>query len=80
MRLIGGEMTLSELLKAYGDDKLKAQPLDSCIINLRLKKPGVTEITFGTEETFDLNGTTTHLGIVVWLDRDRAKEILVRSK
>lgn len=69
-------MKLSELLAAYGDDKVKLQNLDHCADELNMNK-GKTMITFGTEEPINLKGTEK-LGLIVWLDRDRVAEIMKR--
>ena len=66
-------MTLSELIKAYGDDKVQVQNLDTCATSLKMNGR-TTTITFGTEQTLTPDGTTK-LGLVVWLDRERVKEI-----
>lgn len=71
-------MKLSELIAAYGDDKIQFQNLDQSIINLSMDK-GVSKITFGTEQPINLDGPNK-LGLVVWLDRDRVKEIVAASK
>ena len=71
-------MKLSELIAAYGDDKVQWQNLDQCASSLNMGKRGTT-ITFGTEQSLTPDGTV-HLGLVVWLDRDRVKEIVAASK
>jgi len=72
-------MNLSELLAAYGDDKVQFQNLDQCMKSIDYSQKKGTTITFGTEMTSDLKGTTK-LGLVVWLDRDAVKEIIAKSK
>ncbi len=73
-------LKLSELIAAYGDDKVMFQILDTCTDSLNLTKRGITKVTFGAEgQPFDYNGTK-NLGLVVWLDRDRVKEIVAASK
>lgn len=67
-------MKLSELIAAYGDDKVRFQNLDQCATDLNMGKRG-TKVTFGTEERLNLEGTES-LGLVVWLDRDRVAEIM----
>lgn len=71
-------MKLSELIAAYGDDKVQFQNLDQSLINLNMRN-GVSKITFGTEQPVNLDGTDK-LGLVVWLDRDRVKEITTLEK
>jgi hypothetical protein len=66
-------MKLSELIAAYGDDKVQFQNLDHCLKSLSAKG-AVTTITFGTEQPATFDGTTK-LGLVVWLDRERVKTI-----
>lgn len=71
-------LALSELIRQYGDDKVQFQNLDQSLTNLSVGK-GVTKITFGTEQTAGLDGTDK-LGLIVWLDRARVKEITAASK
>ncbi|HEX3101867.1 MAG TPA: hypothetical protein VHQ01_08750 [Pyrinomonadaceae bacterium] len=71
-------MNLSELIAAYGDDKVQFQNLDKSIINLNMNN-GASKITFGTEQPVNLNGPDK-LGLVVWLDRERVKEIVAAEK
>lgn len=71
-------MKLSELISAYGDEKVQFQNLDQSAETLNFNK-GITKITFGTEQPIDPSGTVK-LGLVVWLDRDRVAEILKTSK
>lgn len=71
-------MKLSELIAAYGDDKVQFQNLDHSLINLNMNN-GASKITFGTEQTVNLDGTTK-LGLVVWLDRDRVAELMTAAK
>ena len=71
-------MKLSELIAAYGDDKVQFQNLDHSAITLNMSGRG-TKITFGTDQTLTPEGTAK-LGLVVWLDRDRVKEIVASSK
>lgn len=71
-------MTLSELIAAYGDDKVQTQNLDQCAEKLN-RNGGVTKITFSTEQPLTLDGMDK-LGLVVWLDRDRVAEIIKQSK
>jgi hypothetical protein len=66
-------VTLSELIAAYGDDKVQFQNLDQSAISLNMNG-ATTKITFGTEQRLNLDGTEK-LGLVIWLDRDRVKEI-----
>lgn len=68
-------MRLSELIAAYGDDKVQFQNLDQCTEALNLKG-AVTKITFGTEQRISFDQGTEKLGLVVWLDRERVKEIV----
>jgi len=66
-------MTLSELIAAYGDD-IQFQNLDQCAERLDMKK-GVTKITFVTEQPISFDGLE-RLGIVVWMDRGRATDLI----
>jgi len=64
-------------------ESLQFNPLDQCMLsfNARTKK-GYNEVSFGTEAQLDnpamLQGQMRmeKLGLVVWLDRDKAKELL----
>jgi hypothetical protein len=69
-------MKLSELIAAYGDDKVQFQNLDQCATALNMNGH-TTKITFGTEQSLTPEGTTK-LGLVVWMDRDRVKEITAK--
>lgn len=71
-------MNLSELIAAYGDDKVTFQKLDDCVETMNMTPKG-TKATFVTEEKVDFNGFTK-LGLVIWLDRDRVAEILAASR
>ncbi len=71
-------MNLSELVAAYGDDKIKLQNLDQCSTTLNMKG-GSTYITFGTDVKLGLDGPEK-LGLVVWFDRDRVQEIIASAK
>lgn len=72
-------MKLSELIAAYGDDKIKFQNLDTAGRTIDYHHKKGTTITFGTEEQIGSNGMQK-LGLVVWFDRDRVKEIIEASK
>lgn len=69
-------MNLSDLIKAYGDDNVQFQNLDTCAQTLNYHHKKGTTITFGTEgNALNANGTEK-LGLVIWLDRDRVAEIM----
>lgn len=65
---------VAELVAKLGDDNIKFQPLDQCAINFRQTKSG-NHVTFVTDQPFDLEGSK-EMGIVLWLPRDKVKEIL----
>jgi hypothetical protein len=65
---------LVELVTAIGNDGLKIQSLDTCITNMQ-KRSGHNEFTFGSEQSFSIDGTE-ELGIVVWMSRDKVKSIM----
>lgn len=67
-------MKLSELIALYGDDRVQFQRLDECATSLNMDKNG-TKITFGTPQRIGIKGTE-QLGLVVWLDREAAAEII----
>ena len=69
---------LSELIAAYGDDKVQFQNLDQCAETLNMNK-GVTKITFGTEQPIGFDWMEK-LGLVVWFDRKAVAEIVAKSK
>ncbi|MER9912834.1 hypothetical protein NKJ71_19600 [Mesorhizobium sp. M0050] len=71
-------MKLSELIAAYGDDKVQFQKLDESATNYSAGKRG-SKITFGTDEPFGFNGTVK-MGLVLWLDRDRVAELITKAK
>lgn len=72
-------MKLSELIAAYGDDKVEFQNLDQCSESINMNK-GVTKITFGTEQPIRGFDGMAKLGLVVWLDREHVKEIVAKDK
>lgn len=69
---------LSELIAAYGDDKVQFQNLDQCAEKLNMNK-GVTKITFSTEQPNNFD-RMERLGLVVWFDREKVAEIITASK
>ena len=71
-------MKLSELIAAYGDDKVQFQNLDQSLVSLNMNK-GVSKITFGTEQPVNLDGPDK-LGLVVWLGRARVAELIAAAK
>lgn len=73
-------MKLSELILAVGDDNIKLQNLDQSSISLdwSIKKGG--KITFGTEEEIIPGEGTRHLGLVLWLPRDRVDAAVAAEK
>lgn len=70
-------MKLSELISAYGDERVKFQNLDGSISNMQSGKQA-NSITFKTDQPFGFDGTA-QLGLVVWMDRDRVKEIMAAA-
>ncbi len=71
-------MKISELIAAYGDDKVQFQNLDQCATDLNMRG-STTRITFGTEQRLDPLKGTAQLGLVIWLDRDRVEELLAAA-
>lgn len=71
-------MTLSEIIAAYGDDRVQVQNLDQCATSLNMSGKH-TKITFGTEQRLTPEGTA-QLGLVVWFDRERVQEIIAASE
>lgn len=67
-------MTLSELIAAYGDDKVSFQKIDDCASHLNMTNRGTT-LTISTPETMSFDGMEK-LGLLVWLDRKRVAEII----
>lgn len=67
---------LSELIAAYGDDKVQFQNLDQCAKRLDFNRKSGNTVTFGTTMNIFAEGGTEKLGLVVWLDRERVKEIV----
>lgn len=74
------ELTLSELIATYGDDKVKFQNLDRCAKSFDYHHKNGTTITFGTTMNIFASEGTEQLGIVVWMDRKRVDEIIAASK
>jgi hypothetical protein len=72
-------MKLSELIIATGDENVQFQNLDQCSISLDYSAKKGTQITFGTEQPVNLNGTEK-LGLVVWLDRKAVADAIAAAK
>ncbi len=72
-------MKISDLILAVGDDNVRFQNLDQCARDLNYSAKKGTTITFGTDQTCDLNGTTD-LGLIVWLPRDAVTKAIAMSK
>jgi len=73
---------LVELVTAIGNDALFFQSLDK-VATAYSQKKNLTCITFLTDAittTQVMNGTTERLGLIVWLPRQRVKEILELGK
>lgn len=64
-----------ELLTRIGDERIKFQNLDTCLITANWSRETGSEITFGTEEKVWPDGTEA-LGLVVWLPREEVRRIL----
>lgn len=64
-------MTLTQLLRRIGDDKLLVQPLSP--INAVRRRNGDTEVTFLTDQLDPgdlLIGKPAKVGLVVWVKRE----------
>jgi len=72
-------VTLSELILSVGDEKIGIQNLDDCAIALDYSAKSGTKITFGTNQSIDLNGTVK-LGMVIWLDREAVKAAIENER
>jgi hypothetical protein len=68
-------MKLSELIATVGDEVVEMQNLDQCAINLQYNIKSGTKILFGTEQAIGFDGTEK-LGLIIWLPRDKVKNIL----
>jgi len=66
-------MTLSELIRTYGDDKVQFQSLDNAIISMDSDK-GSFKYKFGSSVPFSINGIEKQ-GLVVWLDREEVDNV-----
>lgn len=72
-------MNICELIEAVGVDQVGIQFLDRCADSLNFHAKRGTQITFGTEEPLNLQGTE-RLGIVVWLDRKAVVAAQAKAK
>lgn len=59
-------MKLSELIAAYGDDKVQLQNLDQSLISLNMNN-GTSKITFVTKQPVNLDGLNK-LGVLACFD------------
>lgn len=69
------QVGMTELISKVGDENIKFQNLDSCSISLNYDHKKGGKITFGTDELITPDGTE-RLGLVLWLPRDKVKEII----
>lgn len=69
-------MTISDVLKAVGDDRILVQSLAECLTNITTNKKGVSRITFETREATanDFMRGTNRVGLVVWIERSDWEE------
>lgn len=74
---MSNKVGIVELITALGNGVVKIQPLDGCITNMQ-KRKNHNEFTFGSDQSFGLDGPQD-LGIVVWMPRDKVKEILAKT-
>lgn len=66
---------MTELISKIGDENIKFQNLDISAISLNYNHKKGSKITFGTEEPITPDGTE-RLGLILWLPRDKVKEII----
>jgi len=73
---------LSELIAAYGDDKVQFQNLDHCMKTIDYSAKKGTTITFGTDVQISRKAGDglEKLGLVVWFDRQAVADIIASSK
>jgi len=70
---------ISELISKVGDENVSIQALDGCLISANYSAKRGTVISFGTNAELLLDGTKD-MGVIVWLPRDKVKEILSEAK
>ncbi len=67
-------MTLSDLIRAVGDENVEFQNLDDVTTNVQATKGGV-RVTFGTHAIcvtdFISHAFSKKMGLVIWLPRDK---------
>lgn len=73
-------LSLSQLIAAYGDEKVQFQNLDQCMISLDYTAKNGWRITFGTEMPIGRLDGTEKLGLVVWLDRAQVADAIAKDK
>lgn len=73
-------MKMSELIAAYGDENIEFQNLDSAIDKMDYHHKRGTKITFGTTMDIHHEKGTEKLGLVIWLDREKVRQIMEREK
>lgn len=69
-------MKLSELIRLYGDERVKFQNLDGSIDSIDYTAKKGTKITFRTEASIEPMRGTRELGLVVWFDRKALKAVM----
>jgi hypothetical protein len=73
-------LSLSQLIAAYGDEKVQFQNLDQCMISLDYTAKSGARITFGTEQPICPDTGTEKLGLVVWMDRSDVAAITAKAR
>lgn len=74
-------MTMTELLERVGNDHIKFQNLLESMENIQTRKDGSVAVTFLTSvNNITPNdvalGTGKHVGLVLWLPRERVDEAM----
>lgn len=64
--------SLTDMVKAAGEENIGVQPLMPAVTNVRTRRGGGSDVTFQTDglTPADLVGEPQKVGIVLWFDRD----------
>lgn len=68
-------MKMSELVTAYGDENIEFQNLDQAVTGMNWAAGKGSKVTFVTGVPIDPTTGLAKLGLVLWFDRAKIKEI-----
>lgn len=76
-------MTAREILTAVGDENVSFQNLQQAFTGAKLRKGGLTEVSFMTDAvtpTEIMRGTNKLVGMIIWMPKDKVAEVVAQMK